>query len=515
MTTPHQFTHWYWVQSDSNPTTHVWASATGAQVTNTDATYVTWLTDLADVALSDISTTVTGAANNGSGLIRLTITDGGATNWATGDRKTVASVGGTTEANGSWVITKISETAIDLQGSTFTNTYTSGGVIGSASSLTVAQTNTLLNEESLSGHLKALSTAFNHGVNDNTSASSAVDIVLTNPAKRLQYLSFSAASKYLWLPPVNVPVAVPIGFSIKVFNAGTTANKFGIKDSAGSIIIPVSGDDALQADEVVELTLRANDSAAGTWFHQRIMFGEGTGGVRGIQGGHADTTKPDGSILVWNGGTTKFDATTLGAGIATWLATPSSANLASAITDETGSGALVFAAAPAFTGDITQTSTSAGANGPGYTFFHNSASPAANDTLGYFIWSGKDSGANTTTYCALAATLLDPTNGSEDAVIRFDGIVAGAYGSRWFLGGALYSATATGGDTGVETINVKNGYYLEGTKVVGARDTGWAAMTGTPDEGTSYDTASVTLPQLAGRVAAIQAALTTHGLIGA
>lgn len=43
----------------------------------------------------------------------------------------------------------------------------------------------------------------------------------------------------------------------------------------------------------------------------------------------------------------------LGTGIATWLATPSSANLASAITDETGSGALVFGTAPTFTTNIT------------------------------------------------------------------------------------------------------------------------------------------------------------------
>lgn len=38
--------------------------------------------------------------------------------------------------------------------------------------------------------------------------------------------------------------------------------------------------------------------------------------------------------------------TGLGSGVATWLATPSSANLASAVTDETGSGALVFANTP-------------------------------------------------------------------------------------------------------------------------------------------------------------------------
>jgi hypothetical protein len=43
----------------------------------------------------------------------------------------------------------------------------------------------------------------------------------------------------------------------------------------------------------------------------------------------------------------------LGAGVATFLATPSSANLASALTDETGSGAAVFANAPSFTGQPT------------------------------------------------------------------------------------------------------------------------------------------------------------------
>ncbi len=39
----------------------------------------------------------------------------------------------------------------------------------------------------------------------------------------------------------------------------------------------------------------------------------------------------------------------LGSGVATFLATPSSANLASAVTDETGSGALVFATSPTLT----------------------------------------------------------------------------------------------------------------------------------------------------------------------
>jgi len=58
-------------------------------------------------------------------------------------------------------------------------------------------------------------------------------------------------------------------------------------------------------------------------------------------------------------------------------------------------------------------------------------------------------------------------------------------------------------------------YRVSTLKVVGARDTGWTAMTGTSNKNTAYDTATVTTAQLAGRVMALQAALTTHGLIGA
>lgn len=50
-----------------------------------------------------------------------------------------------------------------------------------------------------------------------------------------------------------------------------------------------------------------------------------------------------GTLPVANGGT---GLTSLGTGIATFLGTPSSANLRSAITDETGSGALVFGTSP-------------------------------------------------------------------------------------------------------------------------------------------------------------------------
>jgi len=71
---------------------------------------------------------ITGAANNGSGLVRLTVSD--TTGYSTGQIKTVSDVLGTTEANGTWTITVVDGTHVDLQSSTFANVYVSGGTIG-------------------------------------------------------------------------------------------------------------------------------------------------------------------------------------------------------------------------------------------------------------------------------------------------------------------------------------------------------------------------------------------------
>lgn len=73
--------------------------------------------------------TITGAASNGGpNLIRITVAS--TASLTTGDTRTISGIVGTTEANGTWVLTVIDGTHFDLQGSIFANAYVSGGLVG-------------------------------------------------------------------------------------------------------------------------------------------------------------------------------------------------------------------------------------------------------------------------------------------------------------------------------------------------------------------------------------------------
>jgi hypothetical protein len=81
---------------------------------------------------------VTGAVNNGSGLIRLTVT---AHTLATGDSVRVWEVGGVPNATGVFTVTNIGANTIDLQNSVFVGTYTSGGYVNRLLHITGAANN--------------------------------------------------------------------------------------------------------------------------------------------------------------------------------------------------------------------------------------------------------------------------------------------------------------------------------------------------------------------------------------
>ena len=85
------------------------------------------------VVTLDFSTTITGAVNNGSGLVRLSITNAFGSIFTNGESVTVTGVVGSDGngcgANGNWTLSGVTSTTVDLVGSTFPGgcTYTSGG----------------------------------------------------------------------------------------------------------------------------------------------------------------------------------------------------------------------------------------------------------------------------------------------------------------------------------------------------------------------------------------------------
>jgi surface protein len=109
-----------------------WSSLPGLQssivmgATGLNYTISTAGTSRALLTRTNQSLVISNCVNNGSGLIRVT---SAAQTLVTGNKVIISGVLGTTEANGSWIVTVINSTTIVLQGSAFVNTYTSGGTL--------------------------------------------------------------------------------------------------------------------------------------------------------------------------------------------------------------------------------------------------------------------------------------------------------------------------------------------------------------------------------------------------
>jgi hypothetical protein len=122
-----------------------------------------------------------------------------------------------------------------------------------------------------------------------------------------------------------------------------------------------------------------------------------------------------------NGGT---GITSFGTGVATFLGTPSSANLAAAVTDETGSGALVFATSPTFVTPVLGTPTSGTlsgctVDGTVAVGFRNIPQSGAAKTTSYTLTTG-DIGKLIEVGSGGSITVPNATFAAGDAVVIFN-----------------------------------------------------------------------------------------------
>lgn len=161
----------------------------------------------------------------------------------------------------------------------------------------------------------------------------------------------------------------------------------------------------------------------------------------------------------------------LGTGVATWLATPSSANLISAITDETGSGALCFATSPTLVTPVLGVATATSLNKVAIT------APASSSTL--TIADGK------TLTCNNSITFA----GTDSTTMTFpssNDTIAGLTSTQTLTNKKITKRVVTASDATSITPNTDNAdiTYQANTQAAGTLTIN--ADSGTPTDGQSW-----------------------------
>jgi hypothetical protein len=215
------------------------------------------------------------------------------------------------------------------------------------------------------------------------------------------------------------------------------------------------------------VTLLADAAANGT-----VTSVDVSGGTTGLttSGGPvtgSGTITIAGTLAVANGGT---GITSFGAGVATFLGTPSSGtNLAAAVTDETGSGSLVFATSPTFVTPVLGTPTSGTlsnctADGTNAVGFRNI--PAIADKTAAYILAVGDVGKVVGVGSGGSIEIPNSTFAAGDAVLIFNNTTGDVTITCTITTAYIAGADADVASVTLSTRGVANILFISGTVCV-------------------------------------------------
>jgi len=251
--------------------------------------------------------------------------------------------------------------------------YTASAVSGTPIVIGAADTLNISGSGGLTTTISTISGGARINVSANTGAGLSVsnNTITVDSGSMLAYYSssiFSRISGDILVTSAGVATiqagAVAISTDVSGLGVGVAGALSFAVGSAGSFVVnggalgtPSSG----TLTNATGLPISTGVSGLGTGVATALAVNIGTAGSVLINGG-ALGTPSSGTLTNATGLPIATGVSGLASGAATFLATPSSANLAALLTDETGTGANVFAGSPTFTGTANFASISTSGN---------------------------------------------------------------------------------------------------------------------------------------------------------